>query len=33
MLGIGCGNDKSKEKFGEIIITDPDSIENSNLSR
>ena len=35
MLGVGCGkkDDKAGVKGGSIVLTDPDVIEASNLSR
>jgi molybdopterin/thiamine biosynthesis adenylyltransferase len=35
MLGVGCGkkDEKTGKKGGSIVLTDPDVIEVSNLSR
>jgi len=32
-LGTGEGDKETNKKSGQILITDPDHIENSNLSR
>lgn len=33
MLGVGTGPEKKGKKGGQIVLTDPDVIEVSNLNR